>query len=256
MREFSEVKLKRVLLLGFIGSFVFVGFVRAQERVSESEYALKADEKFREGKFHEALSLYGELQYPSANAYANMGSCAFQLGDFAKALWRWRQAEKRWGFSGRWDLYQNLDLVRQKLSGPTKEKLPTLQCLQDGLQRKCRSIPLVVMQLIFLLLWAFLFLYVRKLLKFRRKKTLLGLFCLVVACGGFLVYRHNLLSHTYAVVLEASSDLYSGPALTYQKIGQLKEGDEVRVEAQERDFYKVGAHGWSGWIARGKLGII
>ena len=230
--------------------------IAAQDALTDYDYALKADTFFREGKFKEALDGYRELKNPTANAFSNMGSCHFQLEDYGNALWRWRQAEKRWGFWGRGDLAHNLNIVQQKLNLTSGKKVLLGQRIHDSLQKGCRSIPLVFMQIIFLFFWAFLFLNVKKLIKQRCKKTLLVLFFFIFACGGVLVYHHILLSHVYAVVTEASSDIYSGPSTTYQKIGVLKKGDEVRVDVQERDFYKVSTYTWSGWTTRSNLGII
>jgi uncharacterized protein YraI len=57
-------------------------------------------------------------------------------------------------------------------------------------------------------------------------------------------------------VIAPKAVLYSGPSTTYQQIGVLPEGLNVRIERQRQDFYKIRAKGQFGWVEHTTLGVV
>lgn len=127
----------------------------------------------------------------------------------------------------------------------------THQCL-----RVISAMPLVVVQLLFLLFWTLLFVLARRLLKQKKRGLLVTLFACVFVFGVFLIYRQIRAMRLSAIVIEPKVILYAGPSTTYQQVGVLSEGYEVRVDRQRQDFCKIKTKNQFGWVARSALGFI
>ena len=200
--------------------------------------------------------MYQEIGKPTPRVYFNLGNCAFKLEQHGRALWHWKQAEERWGMFDREDLNNNITLIKQKLAVSAPKKPHPLPAIISATERYIHAIPLLALQLMFLFFWTLLFVYVKKLLKQKRRVfvTLLGL-C-VFTNGGLLLYRHIQATQLRGVVIVPKAILYSGPSTTYQKIGELPEGLAVRIERQRQDFYKIRTKGQFGWVAHKTIGVV
>lgn len=223
----------------------------------DTERFVQAGEQYKQGHYEESYRMYQEIGKPTARVYFNMGNCAFKLEQNGRALWHWKQAEERWGMFDREDLDNNIALIKQKLAVATHKKagkpLPTII---STVERYVHAIPLLALQLIFLLFWTLLFVYVKKLLKQKRRLFVALLGICVFINGGLLLYRHIQANCLRGVVIVPKAILYSGPSTTYQKIGELPEGLAVRIERQRQDFYKVRTKGQFGWVAHTTLGVV
>lgn len=217
-----------------------------------------AFQAYKQEKFQDAYQLYSEISNPTAKIYFNMGNCAFKLNKLGRSLWHWRQAELRWGFFDRDDLYQNLDLVREKLFANKKDShslIKSKKFFERGI-RFIHIFPLWFIQVLFLIAWTILFVFVKRLFRQKQKALLVLLFSFVVLLGALILYNQVRRFYPRAVIVDQSATLYSGPSTTYQKLGVLPEGSEVCVDKQRQDFCKVKKKGASGWIVRSALGFI
>jgi hypothetical protein len=218
----------------------------------------RAGEAYKQEKIQEAYQLYTEISQPTARVYFNLGNCAFKLNKFGRAFWHWRQAECRWGFFDREDLYQNLDLIQAKFAQTAtgKPQVKTSKNFVERCARGVRAIPAWLTQFLFLVGWTLLFVFVKKLLKQKRRGLIVALFAWIIIFGGLLLYNQVHAFRPHAVVIESRVMLYSGPSTTYQQLGVLPEGSEVRVDKQRQDFCKITRKKLSGWIVRSALGFI
>lgn len=218
----------------------------------------RAGQEYNQMRYQDAYNLYQEVSSPTPIVYFNMGNCAFKLGQYGRALWHWRQAEERWGFSNREDLRENLELVHEKLGHETDKKtlVPSRRGLVGAVLRVASAIPLIVVQLQFLFFWTLLFVFVRRLLK-RKQRLFVMLLCVgVFINGGLLIYRQVRALYVRAIVIDNKALVYTGPSTTYQQVGKLIEGCEVLIDRQRQDFYKIRAHDQIGWVERKSLGVI
>lgn len=224
----------------------------------DSERFERAGQEYTQMHYQQAYDLYQEISAPTATIYFNMGNCAFKLGLNGKALWHWRQAEERWGLSSREDLRMNLALVHEKL-GHEAEKNGVLQAGRSVVKTvlsTASGMPLMLVQVQFLLFWTLLFVFVRKFLKQKQHLIIMALCTGVFLNGGLLIYRQIRGMYAHAIVLDKKMTLYAGPGTTYQHIGALVEGREVRIDRQRQDFYKIRAKEQTGWVERKALGVI
>lgn len=242
---------KLFFLLAFVANAVALD-------IQDADRFARAGEAYKEGRFQEAYKLYEEISAPTPTVYFNLGNCAFSLNQAGKALWHWRQAEERWGLFDREELENNLQLAHATFGQKADKKLATSK--SHRFVSFCRSLikafPLLLLQIIFLMFWTLLFVWARTLLR-QRKKMLVGFLCCgMLVTGGLLLYRHVRGMYLRAVVIDSQAVIYSGPSTTFQQIGVLAEGQEVRIDKQRQDFFKIRAQGQFGWVARGALGVI
>ncbi len=218
----------------------------------------RAGQAYTQMHYQDAYNLYQEINSPTSVVYFNMGNCAFKLGYTGRALWHWRQAEERWGILHREDLRENLELAREKLGHEAVKKtlIQSGRGLIKTILNIASAIPLILVQIQFLLFWTLLFVFVRSLLKKKMRFLVLLLGVGVFINGGLLIYRQIRAMDVHAIVIDVKALVYAGPSTTYQQVGTLIEGQEVFVDRQRQDFYKIRAKDQFGWVERKALGII
>ena len=120
--------------------------------------------------------------------------------------------------------------------------------LVGSITRILRSIPLLNFQLMVLLLWAVLFLYMRFLLK-RKKTALFGLLAVALTCSSvLLMFRYIIQQRTYYVITRSQAQALSGPGSDFSVIGSIPRGQEVVGGDQVGTFIKVRWHWRTLWI--------
>lgn len=227
---------------------------------SAQEHFLQANELYKERAYEQAYKEYGKIDNKSSRVHYNEGNCAFNLGKYGYALLHWRRAERDWGVLGRGDLNANIRLVRSKLGllekplpkGATKSPLLYITRVCRKVTQRfgsfVRATPLLFLQLIFLLSWAFLFLYIRYLYRLHHRVIMVMLFACIMLAGSMLAKKYGTIYRTHGVVITAEGRLYSGPDTSYQFLGVVKEGQEGVLQRTSAEFYKVKIGSVDGWI--------
>jgi len=224
---------------------------------------LQANALYKKGKFAQAKNLYEKIPHKSAFVHYNLGNCAYKLEQYGVALLSWRRAEKHWGFFNRDELIDNITLLKEKLriiqGGEIKKRSPiTLAFLKikNLIVSSLQSLPLLIVQFIFLLLWLFLFLYIRFLYKKRKKVVICTLFGFIAFFGIILAGRYNIEAHRYGVITSRQAPLLSGPERTFQTLMNLHQAQEVVIKKESGAYYKIGVFGQTGWIHSDHIGVV
>lgn len=226
---------------------------------SSTEDYLKAHESYKQGNYQEAYDAYNALTNKSPHVYYNIGNCAFKLNKFGYALLNWRRAEIDWGFFNRRELLENITLVQKKLDEkagikqPKKRSIGTItnsiKKIKERFLSMIRSISLFMLQLLFLLVWCFLFIGLRYLNRSKQQFILVFLFVLNGFFGTMLALKYNMTIRSYGIVVEKTS-LTSGPDETFQTLGILHEGKEGVIIKESGAYYKVKINGQLGWVKK------
>ncbi len=178
-------KMKIIILSVFLG---YCGNGYATD--SQQELFLQANELYKKQEFKEAYDKYRHLELKNSVVEFNLGNCAFKLGRKGEALLHWRRAENDWGLFHRYELVDNIVLVKNELGlssvqkeagGPSQRFLHLCNDIGSAYSTFVRSIPLLFLQLVFLGLWAFLLLYSRYLYRRRYRFITVLLFFLLVS---------------------------------------------------------------------------
>lgn len=216
----------------------------------------QANDLYKQMKYTDAYKLYQDIEQPNARVYFNMGNCAFELNQYGRSLWHFRQAEELWGFADRKDLKNNIKLVMNKLEKARSFKSNANQWAFSVVYDLTKSFPLIIFQILFLLFWTCLFVYARRLIRRKQKMVFALLVMGVFISGALLLIRQERAIRSWGIVLEREVALYAGPNETYQKIGTLYEGKELLIEQERKDFVRVKSKNAQGWILRSSLGFI
>lgn len=236
----------RTMLLVFI--VLLCSTIQAEETFS------KANDLYKKGEFKKAFELYQQIPDRNAGINYNLGNCAYKLKKFGQALVYWRRAEKQWGLLNRGELIENISLLKEKVSQeeqkPHSPVVLSLITAKDYLLSLTHSIPLFLLQILFLLLWLIVFFYLRFLYKKRKNFLILALFALTAFFGILLVVRYSFESRMYGVVVRERTPLLSGPAETFQTLQQIPEAKEVIIKKESGDYYKVKVFKRVGWVLK------
>ncbi|MCK4265193.1 tetratricopeptide repeat protein [Candidatus Babeliales bacterium] len=236
----------KVLFLLFLFSSLNLTAVNYQERF------LQANEYYKEGKVEEAFNLYNSIPKKSGIINYNLGNCAYKQKKYGLALAYWKKAEKHWGIWNKSDLRHNISTVEQKvLPRSYTDRLTTfLAKFKNEVFSYLISVPLSVLQILFLALWLFLFVYLKFLYRNKHKILIILLFLLIAIFGTLLAIRYSLEFRRYGVVVKPQAQLLSGPDNRFSVLGELPEVLEVVISKELNGYYKIKFDGGIGWISK------
>jgi tetratricopeptide (TPR) repeat protein len=223
----------------------------------------QANEQYKLGNFEQAYDFYNQITDKKPHIYYNLGNCAYKMNRLGYALFHWRQAEKDWGIWGRGELLSNIKLVKSLLenkSGIKKQSkvvgvIGAISNIKHIVISFVRSIPLVVLQMLFLLLWFILFFYMG-ICKNHKTIIIPIVLSLAVFCGSMLAIKYGLGLCRHSIVVVEKTEMYSGPGNNYQILGFLFEGQEGIMTKQSDKFYKIKFGGRIGWVDEKSLETI
>lgn len=205
----------------------------------------KANELYKKGKFKKAMKLYEKIDNKGAAVYYNLGNCAYKLKQYGKAMLNWRRTEVFWGGFNRGELIDNIVLLREKIKTkmgfPPKKRGSFLRGIvktKNYLVSWLRAAPLLFLQLMFLLLWIFVFVYLRFLYRKKKQFAIVTVFALIAFFGIMLIVRYSFEARTYGVVIKDTA-LRSGPSDTFQELQQLPAAQEIVIKKESGDYYKA-----------------
>lgn len=242
--------LRRILLIFFIPIFLISN--------SHASSLMKAHEYYQSGDYAQAYEIYQQLPSKTADVLYNMGNCAYKQGRFGYALLHWKQAERLWGLrSGRYKLVQNIALVK-KQSIQTKQKpdsgltlfFDVLQMMKMFFYSIIISTPLFYLQSLVLLIWILLFMYIRMLLRAKKRLLLAVLFCLFSLSASMLALKYSLFQTETAIVINKNCPFFSGPGKNFALLGHLPEAQEIVIIKESGDYYKVRIAQYTGWVEK------
>ncbi len=240
----------------FLFLIFFVSIFSAHAQSSEPSLFEQANLSYRAGKYEQALELYNKIPEKTAVLYYNMGNCAYKLKKTGYALLHWRRAERDWGLCNRAELLDNILFLKlARINGEVHTHHFVMNKMAIWAYSLIKAMPVLFFQLIFLMLWLLLFLFIRPLYKKRYTVILALLTMCSVASGLLLAFKYNFMNRQYAVIVKDIA-LTSGPGENFTTLGQLAQATEVVVQKQSGTFYKVKHKLQSGWVSKDGLEII
>jgi tetratricopeptide (TPR) repeat protein len=220
----------------------------------------KANTLYKDGKHKAAIELYKNIPEKNAIINYNLGNCFYKLNKFGLAHLHWRRAEKNWGVFGRTELLNNLRLLQEK----TKKQIKTKKEKKDYILKSLKKLkfittsfihatPLYYFQIAFLLLWVFLFMTIRSLMRYKRKALIATLFTFIAIFGLLLVGKYNFEYKQFGIITTNNAKILSGPGENFQVLGIAPEAKEVVIQKKSTGYFKVKINGQTGWISQSDL---
>jgi ABC-type glycerol-3-phosphate transport system permease component len=231
--------------------FFFMGmFFSLNAQIShDQKLFLQANELYSMGKIEEAYNLYKHIKPINQATLFNEGMCAYKLKQYGKALACWRKAERYWSIFNRFDLVRNI--LKAKNRGVLDEQGKSVSP-HIFLQALCLSliisIPTIHLQLLVLLLWAFLFVFLRRL--YRKKQTFLIFIAFLLLClsASTLAFKYSLARKRMIVTTLNDVPVFSGPGRNFALLGHLPDAVETAILKESGEFCKIRTSSVTGWI--------
>lgn len=242
------------VILGLIPALLGILMLAAPLASQSETYPLQALQACRKGDYKTGKQGFETWlkKHPQGNGRVeyNLGNCEYRLDHPARALWRWKRAERRLG--GRPEILHNIALVQRQLSLPPEEQAGLLQELKSSLT-KLRPADYWRLTLLFEIpALALLFLAFK-----RRKVTPLLL--------GVILYLPAVLSAKNAtqspspkplgvVVLQDDLPLRTEPRPSLSPTARLPKGLSLPLLSQSPDWLKVRYGRTEAWVPRSGVG--
>ena len=242
--------MKKLVLFFVFGLISLLGLNAIDLRFQET--FLKANKEYKQGSFKEALSLYKRIPSKGARVYYNMGNAAYKQERYGHALLFWRRAERLWGIRDKSELFHNISLLKRNLFGkqPRHPFFEFLKTMRDHAVSFIRSAPLIGLQIFFLIVWFFLFFYIKQLYRKRYRFAIVVLFSVIALSGVVLITKYMYDARTYGVIVAKEASLISGPDSTFPLLGKVLEAQEVIIKKETGNYFKIKIGGFIGWVER------
>ncbi len=220
----------------------------------------QANTLYKQQHFDKAYQAYLSIPHKSPIVYYNLGNCAYRLKKYGNALLYWRRAERDWGLFGRGELLKNIAMVKEHVQAmrdndAQEPEATMVRTFFSGFKKAknaflslVRATPLATLQLLVLLLWALLFVYVRYLYKRRQRVVIILLFLLQVLCASMLALKYSFDSRQALIVVKTPAYVMSGPDKNFSVLGRLQEGQELDMVKAADQYYKIRYNNTIGWV--------
>ena len=213
-----------------------------------------AEKAYRSGDYESAAkgweSYLSRMGAGDARVEYNLGNCAFRLGDYAVALWRYERAGRILRDSD--ELRFNARLARNRLGIGADETQGFVGELRDGLAR-WRSGDW---------LWAGLSVELLGLLVLgfglaRRRALIVVLGAAFALAGSAALVRatKDTEPQRLAIVFEQRTPVFAEPRDSLEPRARLGAGVSVRVLELAPAWIRVEGRGTRGWVERERLGL-
>jgi tetratricopeptide (TPR) repeat protein len=214
--------------------------------VTPQETILQAHALYKANNYEQALKLYQLIPNKGSATWYNMGNCAYHLGNYMDARLYWKRAERNASHVQRADIRYNIQALDKKVGLQKKE---TSYAADQGIAL-ILSVPLISMQLFFLVGWFGLWAYVKRWHTKERYIVLYFLIGLNSFLGFAVLYRMLYADSCAKVMITSPASLYTGPNSCYHVVGMLPEATECMVRKTRGDWYQVRSDSLAGWIKK------
>jgi hypothetical protein len=219
------------------------------ESHSDDEFFKVAHEYFQRGAHADALKNFKSINNKDAMTYLCMADVAQKLSEPGKELAYLCKAQKQCSLlqlSLRAQVNARLADLRHKVA----EHTSTFDGLTNTVYGFFAAFPLLWLQILFLILWFGLFIYLPRW-RGTKNNRLFQYLVLVIFAATLLSVKYIMAQRRHAVVQTAQTTVYSGPGATYHFVQALPAGAEVIVTAVDDGYCKITARGKTlGWVAQ------
>jgi len=195
---------------------------------------------YRKGEYDKALEKFKSVEKscPSGGLFFNIGNTYFRLGKIGMSLVYYERAKK---IAPSEDIYYNIKFVSNMINDP------------DYGRTFFSGINTSVLKLLFAVTMLFFSSVISLKLIFSQKKifwafTISGLLFISVSALYFIKYKED--SRSYAVVVDNSAEVRSGPDYSFKVNFTLPEGKKVIVFGKSDKWIEIGIKslGIRGWV--------
>lgn len=244
------IKLTTHKLCGVILACVWCGILCARALHADDRALFSHAQKlYHQKQYNEALDAYNSMEKKDAATWFNMGNCAYLLAQYGNARLFWRRAE-RLGTS--WQLLNESAQHLRMLDA--QEDTDNPESWIAFMHRVMKLVPVLPLQIGFILLWILLFLALAGIGRFRAMRGIFSLGVMVLAI--MVIIRYTATSREQGVVIEKEAILFAGPDDSFHAIATLNNAQEVCINDIKDHWCKVVCERNVGWVKRESIAIV
>ncbi|BDC34842.1 hypothetical protein Noda2021_08000 [Candidatus Dependentiae bacterium Noda2021] len=218
-----------------------VSIISGSLYANSQELFLRANKLYETKNYHQALELYEQIENKGAAVWHNMGNCSYCLQQNAQALLYWRRAQKNAPKAIVDSAQQAIEKVNTLL------EINAQDSSKERIERSIKNIPLILLQLLFLLSWCVLMgLFIWSYCSKTYRLLILALFN-VILVGSLNYKKYTLDDSLSAIVCADEACVRVGPGTEYPVIASLKKGTELKIHNKQKEWCKVRFENLTGW---------
>lgn len=207
----------------------------------------KAQNKFVQKEWQEALSIYQRIENKNSLVWQNIATCLFHQQQYPQAL----VATKRAFFGASFAQLHDLESLEKKID----EQLH-IQASSDFyflLKKILHGIPLLVLQIIFLVILIQIFLMLLRRWRWhdftcQEKRLLKKLMIGLLVCMTLWYVKTLFFLNDKAIVIKSDAMVYAGPDESFHDFEKLQPGIEVKIMKKQKNMYHIQTQTFSGWV--------
>lgn len=215
-----------------------------------------ADFLFESGKFQEASKLYESTGQKDAKANFRLGCCFLKQGKKGLALLYFRRAQKLASAASKKIINEFINFIKKDASYDDSPHLHSFS-VYGFINPILKSVPTIVLQLIFLILWFFLLYYLSIFFRRKRLKTIVCMLFLILSFFGILlIKKYRIANSKLGVVISSNTKILSGPGVNFYVLYVLPETSEVKILSEFGEHFKIRTRNLAGWVEKSDIGVI
>ena len=221
------------------------------------EQFLKANKMYEEGDYDKALHIYATLEDKGAGVYFNMGNAYYKKGNYIQALVSWKKAQRLVHGAQLRAVFENIKKAEKKLLASNDSFANTLIFVVGPY---VSYVPMLMMQLIWLLFAFGIMISCLKQMGHRRVFSILLLLIGLVCVGGTLAIKRTIQLPNGALVVDKKALLFAGPNNRYHQVTSVALGNQVSIKTtlchRGDDWCKITFGNHIGWVPSSALETI
>lgn len=235
-----------IFLLCVINSIVIGS---SQEKLDQLK---SAEALYAQKEFDKATAVLRDMHPKNAIVLYNMGNCAYKKDEYEQALSYWQCAQVHAPSALKENIAYNIALVKNKL--PSNTHTSFLKILYDWYY----AIPLIVFQILFLLCWFLLLLFLKMYKNGTRYRSLsFGLLLIITIMSGIaLGFKYHIIKQRRGIIMEHGVSLFAGPDEQYHVLGSLDKASQVTVYEERSSWCKISHEKEFGWVRKDSIVVV
>ncbi|HEV2601066.1 MAG TPA: tetratricopeptide repeat protein [Candidatus Babeliales bacterium] len=210
--------------------------------ITNQELFLTGHALYNDRLYDQALATYQLISDKGAAAWFNMGCCAYRLNNYPEARLYWKRAERQAPTSLYYDIHYNMRFLDQQLG------LPVIAPAKiEIVSNKMQYVPFWGLQLLFLSVWVYFFLLIKRWALYRRYGTVIALLSVQLLLGYLVWHRYRQMHDVVVIAKESVISLYAGADKRYHVVGQVPSAAQMQRLCKCGDWYKVQYGELIGW---------
>jgi len=219
---------------------------------SGEEFFLRANKYCEQHDWSQALTLYKSINQKGSLVWYNMGNCCYHLKNYTEALIYWKRAEQGASYTVYVQSKQNQHILARQLNRVVP--VVWIRQLYELFVYNLLGIPLLFLQILFLLCWSLFFFLKRYWSKtFFSAALIMMMLSGLVGTGIVVKYKQM---NKIGIIITDSAKIFAGPSQEYHVLDVLNYIDQVTIQNVKPDWYKVKYATGVGWVVADVIQVV